>query len=158
MDRVFRHSRSRITWVEFTVAYIQSREPMFRKADICPFDPDIILNTLTPPPATTPFVNTTESHEVDLSQTLFEDPQEGTFNPLDPNALYTQIITDENLATPKRAFIKGLFGLTVRKQAESSSLHKDLREEEVRLNTYRTRKIGKRVILKDQIIDFREPI
>jgi hypothetical protein len=77
---------------------------------------------------------------------------------LDPDALYTQIITDENLATPQRAFIKGLLGLTVRKQAESSLLCKDLREKEVLLETYRTRKSGKRVILKDQIIVFRESI
>jgi hypothetical protein len=63
--------------------------------------------------------------------------------------LYTQIITDRDLATTKRAFIKGLLGLTVRKQAESSLLRKDLGEKEVLLNTYRTRKSSKRVILKD---------
>jgi hypothetical protein len=67
-------------------------------------------------------------------------------------------ITDRDLATTKRAFIKGLFGLTVRKQAESSLLLKDLREKEVLLNTYRTRKSGKKVILKDQIIVSRESI
>jgi hypothetical protein len=66
--------------------------------------------------------------------------------------LYTQIITDRDLATTKRAFVKGLFSLTVRKQAESSLLRKDLREKEVLLSTYRTRKSSKRVILKDQII------
>jgi hypothetical protein len=77
---------------------------------------------------------------------------------LDPDVHYTQIITDRDLATTKRAFIKGLFGLTVRKQAESSLLCKDLREKEVLLDTYRTRKSGKRVILKDQIIVSRESI
>jgi hypothetical protein len=66
--------------------------------------------------------------------------------------LYTQIITDRDLATTKRAFIKGLLCLTVRKQAESSLLCKDLREKEVLLDTYRTRKSGKRVILKDCIV------
>jgi hypothetical protein len=59
--------------------------------------------------------------------------------------LYTQIITDRDLATTKRAFIKDLLGLTVRKQAESSLLRKDLREKEVLLDTRRTRKSGKRV-------------
>jgi hypothetical protein len=67
---------------------------------------------------------------------------------LDPDVLYTQIITDRDLATTKRAFIKCLFGLTVRKQAESSLLRKDPREKEVLLDTRRTRKSGKRVILK----------
>jgi hypothetical protein len=42
---------------------------------------------------------------VDLSQVLLEDSREGTPIPLDPDALYTQIITDTNLATPKRAFV-----------------------------------------------------
>jgi hypothetical protein len=98
------------------------------------------------------------SQEVNLSQTLLEDPQEGTPTPLDPDALYTQIVTDENLATPKRAFIKGLLGLTVRKQAESSLLRKDLREKEVLLDTRRTRKSCKRVILKDRIIISRETV
>jgi hypothetical protein len=37
-------------------------------------------------------------------------------------------------------------------------LRKDLREKEVLLDTYRTRKSGKRVILKDRIIISRETI
>jgi hypothetical protein len=167
LDRIFRHSTSRIARVEFTAAYIQARERAFRphsiqsgfrKAGIYPFNPNIILDNLTPPPGTPPSGHTTESQEVNLSQTLLEDPQEGTPTPLDPDALYTQIVTDENLATPKRAFIKGLLGLAVRKQAESSLLRKDLREKEVLLDTRRTRKSGKRVILKDQIIVSRESI
>jgi hypothetical protein len=146
LDRIFRHSTSRIARVEFIAAYIQARERAFRphsiesgfrKAGIYPFNPDIILNTLTPPLGTPPFENTTESQEVNLSQTLLEDPREGTPTPLDPDALYTQIVTDENLATPKRAFIKGLLGLAARKQAESSLLRKDLREKEVLLDTRR---------------------
>jgi hypothetical protein len=63
--------------------------------------------------------------------------------------LYTQIITDRDLATTKRAFIKDLFSLTVRKQAESSLLRKELREKEVLLETRRTRKSGRKVFLKD---------
>jgi hypothetical protein len=114
VDGIFRHSISRIARVEFTAAYIQARERAFRpqsiesgfrKAGIYPFNPDIILNNLTPPLATPPLENATESQEVDLSQVLLEDSREGTPIPLDPDALYTQIITDTNLATPKRAFV-----------------------------------------------------
>jgi hypothetical protein len=167
VDGIFRHSTSRIARIEFTAAYIQARERAFRpqsiesgfrKAGIYPFNPDIILNNLTPPLATPPLENATESQEVDLSQVLLEDSREGTPIPLDPDTLYTQIITDTNLATPKRAFIKDLLGLTVRKQAESSLLRKDLREKETLLNTRKTRKSGKRVVLKDQIIVSRESI
>jgi hypothetical protein len=49
----------------------------------------------------------------------------------------------------KRTFIEDLLGLAVRKQAESSLLRKDLRDKEVLLDTYRTRKSGKRIVLKD---------
>jgi hypothetical protein len=89
---------------------------------------------------------------VDLSQTLLEDLQESTSILLDLNVLYTQIITDKDLATTKRAFIKDLFSLTVQKQAESSLLCKDLSKKGVLLDTYKTRKSGKRVILKDRIV------
>jgi hypothetical protein len=97
---------------------------------------------------------------------------------LDPDVLYTQIITDRDLATTKRASVKGLFSLTVRKQAESSLLRnikgllglavrkqvessllrKELSKKEALLDTYRTRKSGKRVILKDQINVSRDSI
>jgi uncharacterized membrane protein len=118
----------------------------------------MVAYTLTSSQTTTPFVNTTESQEGNLSQVFVGDPRGGTPTPLDPNALYTQIITDENLVTPRRTFIKGLLGLTVRKKAESSLLRKDLREKEVLLDIRKTRKSSKRVILKDQIVVFWESI
>jgi hypothetical protein len=37
-------------------------------------------------------------------------------------------------------------------------LHKDLREKEVLLDTRKTRKSGKRIVRRDQIIFFRESI
>jgi hypothetical protein len=77
---------------------------------------------------------------------------------LNLDVLYTQIITDRDLATTKRASVKGLFSLTVRKQAESSLLCKDRREKDVLLDTIRTRKSGKRVVLKDWIIISRESV
>jgi hypothetical protein len=72
--------------------------------------------------------------------------------------LCTQIIIDENLAIPRKSFIKGLLDLAVRKQAESSLLRKELREKETLLDIRNTRKSGKKVILKDQIIVSRESI
>jgi hypothetical protein len=161
LDRIFRYSTSRIARVEFIAAYIQARERVFRphsiesgfrKAGIYPFNP------YSPPRDPSPSEHTTESQEVNLSQTLLEDPQKGTPTLLNPEALYTQTVTDRDLGTPKRAFIKGLLGLAVRKQAESSLLRKDLREKEVLLDTRRRRKSGKRVILKDQIVISRESI
>jgi hypothetical protein len=119
---------------------------------------DIILYNLTPPRATPYSENATECWEVNLSQTLLEDLQESTSILLDLDVLYTQIVTDRDLATTKRAFIKDLFSLTVRKQAESSLLRKDLSKKGVLLDIRRRRKSGKRVILKDWIIVSRESI
>jgi hypothetical protein len=76
------------------VAYIQARERAFRpqsiesgfrKAGIYLFNPNIIIDNFTPPLGTPPSEHTTESQEVNLSQTLLEDPQEGTPTPVDPD-------------------------------------------------------------------------
>jgi hypothetical protein len=124
------------------LVYIKARERAFRpqsiesgckKAGIYPFNPDVILNTFTSSPLLPSLENATEP-------------------PLDTDALDSQIITDENLGTPRKAFVKGLLRFTVRKQAESFLLRKDLREKEVLLDTHRTRKSGKRIALKDRII------
>jgi hypothetical protein len=162
LDRIFRYSTSRIARVEFIAAYIQARERVFRphsvqsgfrKAGIYPFNPNIILDNLTPPLGTPPLLNIRLSLRKSIFRKLFSRILKRV-----PQPPYTQIVTDENLATPKRAFIKGLLGLAVRKQAESSLLRKDLREKEVLLDTRRRRKSGKRVILKDQIVISRESI
>ena len=61
VDRIFRHSTMRLPHVEWTSAYIKARvryfkpssiESGFRKAGIYPFNPEILLLTLTPPPRT----------------------------------------------------------------------------------------------------------
>jgi hypothetical protein len=61
IDRIFRHSTMRLPRVEWTSAYIKARarcfklssiESGFRKAGIYPFDPEILLSTITPPPQT----------------------------------------------------------------------------------------------------------
>jgi hypothetical protein len=61
VDRIFRHSTIRLLRVEWTSAYIKARvrcfkpssiESGFRKAGIYPFNPEILLLTLTPPPRT----------------------------------------------------------------------------------------------------------
>jgi hypothetical protein len=68
---------------------------------IYPFNPDIILYDLTSPRATPSSENATECREVHLSQTLLEGRQESTSILLSLDVLYTQIITDRDLATTK---------------------------------------------------------
>jgi hypothetical protein len=61
VDRIFRHLTMRLPRVEWTSAYIKARvrcfkpssiESSFLKAGIYPFDPEILLSALTPPPRT----------------------------------------------------------------------------------------------------------
>jgi hypothetical protein len=61
VDRIFRHSTTCLPRVEWTSAYIKamvrcfkpsSIESGFQKAGIYPFDPEILLSALTPPPRT----------------------------------------------------------------------------------------------------------
>jgi hypothetical protein len=56
VDRIFRYSTTRLLYVEWTSAYIKARarcfrpssiESWFRKAGIYPFNPEILLSTLT---------------------------------------------------------------------------------------------------------------
>jgi hypothetical protein len=63
VDRIFQHSAMRLPRVEWTSAYIKVRarcfrpsfiESGFRKAGIYPFNPEILLLTLKPPPITLP--------------------------------------------------------------------------------------------------------
>jgi hypothetical protein len=63
VDRIFRHSTTRLPRIEWTSAYIKARvrcfkpssiESGFRKAGIYPFNPEILLSALTPPPPRTP--------------------------------------------------------------------------------------------------------
>lgn len=58
VDRIFRHSTIRLPRVEWTLAYIKARvrcfkpssiESGFRKAGIYPFNPEILLSTITSP-------------------------------------------------------------------------------------------------------------
>jgi hypothetical protein len=60
VDRIFRHSTMRLPRIEWTSVYIKARarcfkpssiESGFQKAGIHPFNPEILLSTLTPPPS-----------------------------------------------------------------------------------------------------------
>jgi hypothetical protein len=56
--------------------------------------PDSPLETFPPQ-------NKSSTHKNDLLTILIEGPRENIFTPLDSDALYNQIITDENIITPK---------------------------------------------------------
>ena len=79
VDRIFRHSTMRLPRIEWTSAYIKARarcfkpssiESGFRKAGIYPFDPEILLSTITPPPRIPSPENQVVSQVSDASRIL----------------------------------------------------------------------------------------
>jgi hypothetical protein len=79
VDRIFRHSTSRLLRVEWTSVYIEARsryfkpssiESGFQKAGIYLFYPEVLLSTLTLPPQTSPPENQVLSRISDISRIL----------------------------------------------------------------------------------------
>ena len=79
VDRIFRHSTTRLPRVDWTLAYIKARarcfkpssiESSFRKARIYPFNPKIVLSTLAPPLRTPSPGNQVLSQISDVSRIL----------------------------------------------------------------------------------------
>jgi hypothetical protein len=98
VDRIFRHSTMRLPRVEWTSAYIKARarcfkpssiESGFRKAGIYPFNPEILLSTLTPPPRTPSPENQVVSQVSDASRIL-----RARGSPRTPKALNLRQISD----------------------------------------------------------------
>lgn len=167
MDAIFRFSTSRLLRVEWTEAYIRARSKCFRtfhvesavrKAGIYPFNPEIILSTLEPLRGRPPSKNANSTRSIDPSRVLIRHSRESTPTPLDVDALYSEVITDQNIATPKRTFIKDLLYLAEKATTENTLLRRDLREKDALLNTRKTRKTGKRVAIEGRIILTRDSI
>jgi hypothetical protein len=79
VNRIFRHSTTRLPHIEWTSAYIKARarcfrpssiESGFRKAGIYLFNPEILLSTITPPPWTPSLENQVVSQVSDASRIL----------------------------------------------------------------------------------------
>jgi len=98
VDRIFRHLTIRLLRVEWTLAYIKARarcfkpssiESSFRKAKIYPFNPKILLSTLTSP-LLTPSPGNQVSSQISYASRILR----ASGSPRTPKALNLRQIVD----------------------------------------------------------------
>jgi hypothetical protein len=94
----------------------------------------------------------------DLSRIIRERSTLSTPPPLNLREIAEDVITRGVINTPGRRFIPDIIDFTESRDTDASLLRRELREKDQLLNTRKTRKNGKRVVLKGKIIVFRESI
>jgi hypothetical protein len=167
VDRIFRHSTMRLPRVEWTSAYIKARarcfrpssiESGFRKAGIYPFDPEILLSTITPPPRTPSPENQVVSQISDGSRILRARASPSTPRALNLRQLSDLVRNDEDIPTSARDLIRDLVDFAKDRNTDAILARRELREKEKLLNTRKTRKTSKRVALKGKYLLTKEDI
>ena len=117
VDRIFRHSTIRLLHVEWTSAYIKARarclkpssiESGFRKASIYPFDPEILLSTITPPLRTPSLENQVVSQVSDASRILKSRGSPRTPRTLNLRQIVDLVQNDGDIPSSARDLIRDL--------------------------------------------------
>jgi hypothetical protein len=167
VDRIFRHPTMRLPRVEWTSAYIKARarcfrpssiESGFRKAGIYPFNPEILLLTLTPPPRTPSPEDQVLSQMSDASRILRARGSPCTPKALNLRQIVDLIQNDGDIPTSARDLIRDLIDFAEDRDTDAILARRELREKDVLLNTRKTRKRGKRVALKGKYLLTKEDI
>jgi hypothetical protein len=167
VDRIFRHSTMRLPRVEWTSAYIKARarcfrpssiESGFRKAGIYPFDPEILLSTLTPPPRTPSPGSQVVSQVSDASRILRTRGSPRTPRALNLRQISDLVQNDRDIPPSARDLIRDLIDFAKDRDTDAILARRELREKDVLLNTRKTRKKGKRVALKGKYLLTKEDI
>jgi hypothetical protein len=157
----------RLSRVEWTLAYIKARvrcfkpssiESGFQKAGIYPFDPEILLSTLTPPPRTPSPENQVASQVSDASRILRARGSPCTPKALNLRQISDLVHNDRDILTSARDLIRDLIDFAEDRDTDAILARRELREKDVLLNTRKTRKTGKRVALKGKYLLTREDI
>jgi hypothetical protein len=167
VDRIFRHSTMRLPRVEWTSAYIKARarcfkpssiESGFRKAGIYPFNPEILLSALTPPPRTPSPENQVVSQVSDASRILRARGSPRTPKALNLRQISDFVQNDGDIPPSARDLIRDLIDFAEDRDTDAILARRELREKDVLLNTRKTRKTGKRVALKGKYLLTKEDI
>jgi hypothetical protein len=167
VDRIFRYSTMRLPCIEWTSAYIKVRarcfrpssiESGFRKAGIYPFDPEILLWTITPPSQTPSPENQVISQISDGSRILRARGSPSTPKVLNLRQLSDLVRNDEDIPTSARDLIRDLVDFAEDRDTDVILARRELREKDKLLNTHKTRKTGKRVALKGKYLLTKEDI
>jgi hypothetical protein len=153
--------------IEWTSAYIKARaqcfkpssiEPGFQKAGIYPFDPEILLSALTPPPRT-PLPNDQNVSQIGhASQILRARGSPRTPKALNLRQVSDLVQNDGDIPLSARELIRDLIDFAEDRDTDAILARRELREKDVLLNTRKTRKTGKRVALKGKYLLTKEDI
>jgi hypothetical protein len=151
----------RLPRVEWTSAYIKARtrcfkpssiESGFRKAGIYPFNPEILLSTLPPPPRTPSPGNQVISQVSDASRILRARGSPRTPRALDLRQISDIVQNDGDIPTSVRDLIRDLIDFAEDRDTDAILARRELREKDVLLNTRKMRRKGKRVALKGKYL------
>jgi hypothetical protein len=157
----------RLPRVEWTSAYIKARvrcfkpssiESGFRKAGIYPFNPEILLSTLTPPPRTPSPGNQVVSQVSDASRILRARESLSTPKALNLRQISDLVQNNRDIPTSARDLIRDLINFAEDRDTDAILARRELREKDVLPNTRKTRKTGKRVGLKGKYFLTKEDI
>jgi len=157
----------RLPRVEWILAYIKARarcftpssiESSFRKAGIYPFNPEILLSTLEPPPITLP-PESQVAHDVSHASRILR----ARGSPRTPRALTLRQISDlvqndEDIPPSARDLIRDLIDFAKDRDTNAILARRELREKDALLNTRKTRRKGKRVASKGKYLLTKEDI
>jgi hypothetical protein len=157
----------RLLRVEWTLAYIKARarclkpssiESGFRKTGIYPFNPEILLSTITPPPRTPSPENQVISQVSDASRILRARSSPRTPRALNLRQIVDLVQNDGDIPSLARDLIQDLINFTEDRDTDAILARRELREKDKLLNTRKTRKTGKRVALKGKYLLTKEDI
>jgi hypothetical protein len=141
----------RLPRVEWTSAHIKARvrcfrpssiESGFRTAGIYPFDPEILLSTLEPPPVTPPPDNQVAHHVSDASRILRARGSPCTPRALNLRQISNLVQNDGDIPTSARDLIRDLIDFAKDRDTDATLARRELREKDILLNTRKTRKRG----------------
>jgi hypothetical protein len=157
----------RLPCIEWTSAYIKAKarcfrpssiESGFRKAGIYPFNPEILLSTLTPPPRTPSPGNQVVSQVGNASRILRARGSPRTPKALNLRQIVDLVQNDGDIPPSVRDLIRDLIDFAEDRDTDAILAQRELREKDVLLNTRKTRKKGKRVALKGKYLLTKEDI
>jgi hypothetical protein len=157
----------RLPRAEWTSACIKARarcfepssiESGFQKAGIYPFDPEILLSALTPPPRTPSPNDQNVSQIGHASQILRARGSPRTPKALNLRQISDLVQNDRDVPLSAREPIRDLIDFAEDRDTDAILARRELREKDVLLNTRKTRKTGKRVALKGKYLLTKEDI
>jgi len=141
------------------VLVFQIPETTLRKrAQKRPFNPEILLSTINPPPRTPSPQNQIISRISDASRILRARGSPRTPRALNLRQLSDLVRNDEDIPISVKDLIRDLVDFAEDRDTDAILAQRELREKDALLNTRKTRKTGKKVALKGKYLLTKEDI